>query len=178
MRTWTMAALPALAGAFQASGPALRAPHRTHLATSHRARPAAVARGRGFQLAPRMVAVNPQTVAEHDKWLLTFDHDAFKADVGALGKRLDKEQGEADVKHLKKICLWSNTCAVLGLATMWLPLGSAANLFSILMLSLVTTLLTLKARRACCQHGLRIAPGLPCAQTLSILPRCDPPDRD
>ena len=91
-----------------------------------------------------MVAVNPQTVAEHDKWLLTFDHDAFKADVGALGKRLDKEQGEADVKHLKKICLWSNTCAVLGLATMWLPLGSAANLFSILMLSLVATLLTPK----------------------------------
>ncbi|MGB1599908.1 MAG: hypothetical protein ACPIOQ_44575, partial [Promethearchaeia archaeon] len=129
----------------------------------------------GFQLAPRMVAVNPQTVAEHDKWLLTFDHDAFKADVGALGKRLDKEQGEADVKHLKKICLWSNTCAVLGLATMWLPLGSAANLFSILMLSLVATLLTTKARRACCQHGLRIAPGLLCAQSLSFLLRCDPP---
>jgi len=85
-----------------------------------------------------MVAVNPADVKEHDQWLINFNHDAFKKDVDELGKRLEKNQGEDDVKHLKKICFWSNACAVLGLATMWLPVGSALNLFSILMLSLWT----------------------------------------
>ena len=33
-----------------------------------------------------------------------------------LGKRLEKEQGPDDVKHIKKICLMSNACAAVGLA--------------------------------------------------------------
>jgi len=85
-----------------------------------------------------VVQINPTEIKEHDKWLLTLDHDAFRSDVGALGKKLEKNQGEDDVKHLKKICLWSNACAVMGLATMWFPIGSVMNVFSVLMLSLWT----------------------------------------
>lgn len=34
----------------------------------------------------------------------------------ALGKRLESEQGDDDVRHIKKICLMANSCAALGLA--------------------------------------------------------------
>jgi hypothetical protein len=47
-------------------------------------------------------------VKEHDKWIVKLDHEAFRQDV--------------------------SLCAVLGLATMWLPV----NPFSVLMLSLWT----------------------------------------
>merc|ERR1740130_1361108 len=52
----------------------------------------------------------------------------------ALGKRLEKAQGEDDVNHIKKICLWSNTCAAVGLATMWMQ----PNPISVFALSLWT----------------------------------------
>jgi hypothetical protein len=125
------AALP-LASAFQAAN--LWRPHTmAPLAPVSGLHRPAILRARSARLAPTMVAVNPADVKEHDQWLINFNHDAFKKDVDELGKRLEKNQGEDDVKHLKKICFWSNTCAVLGLATMWLPVGSALNLFSILM---------------------------------------------
>ena len=75
-----------------------------------------------------------QTIAPDDAWVLNLDHEAFKRDVSELGARLERSQGPDDVAHLKKICLWSNAFAVLGLATMWLP----PNPISVMALSLWT----------------------------------------
>lgn len=72
------------------------------------------------------------TGGEHDSqfdWVYKLDYDAFKADVLALGKELERNQGEADVEHIKKICAWSNMFGVLGLSTMWMgvnPISIAA----------------------------------------------------
>jgi len=80
-------------------------------------------------------AMNTDTgVAKEDEWILKLDYEAFKQEVQDLGKRLEKEQGKADVDHIKKISLWSNLCAVVGLATMWLPL----NPITVMALSLWT----------------------------------------
>eukprot|EP00292_Cryptomonas_paramecium_P007218 CAMPEP_0113675388 /NCGR_PEP_ID=MMETSP0038_2-20120614/7984_1 /TAXON_ID=2898 /ORGANISM="Cryptomonas paramecium" /LENGTH=438 /DNA_ID=CAMNT_0000592149 /DNA_START=178 /DNA_END=1494 /DNA_ORIENTATION=- /assembly_acc=CAM_ASM_000170 len=65
---------------------------------------------------PKVAAVAP----EHS-WVSKLDLDGFKKEVSDLGKRLEKNQGKEDVDHIKKICLWSNTFAAIGLATMWLP---------------------------------------------------------
>jgi len=73
-------------------------------------------------------------LAEQDAWIANVDLDAFGRDVKALGKRLEKAQGEDDVNHIKKICLWSNTCAAVGLATMWMQ----PNPISVFALSLWT----------------------------------------
>jgi fatty acid desaturase len=63
------------------------------------------------------------TVAPADEWVLSLDHEAFKRDVQELGQRLERGQGEDDVRHLQRICLWSNALGVLGLLTMWLPVN-------------------------------------------------------
>ena len=59
---------------------------------------------------------------------------AFRAEVNALGKRLEDGQGEADVRHLKKMLAWSNACALVGVATMWMS-GPLARLLPIVALS-------------------------------------------
>lgn len=66
----------------------------------------------------------PQPVG-YDAWAADLDYAAFRKDVHALGQRLEKGQGEADVRHLKKMILWSNMCGAVGVATMWMssPLG-------------------------------------------------------
>jgi len=56
-------------------------------------------------------------------WVHNLDYEAFKADVLALGKELERNQGQDDVDHIKKICLWSNMLGVLGLSTMWLAVN-------------------------------------------------------
>jgi len=53
-------------------------------------------------------------------WLNNFDLEAFRKDIRALGKRLEDQQGPADVKHLNKIIGWSNIMGILGLSTLWL----------------------------------------------------------
>ena len=78
--------------------------------------------------------VGEQVLAPEDQWIAKLDYNGFKKEVAELGKRLEKNQGADDVAHIKKICLWSNAFAVIGLATMWLP----PNPITVMALSLWT----------------------------------------
>lgn len=68
---------------------------------------------------------------EDEAWIPNFDLKEFRREIQELGDRLEKEQGEDDVRHLNKIVGWSNMCAAIGLLTM----GFSVNLVSILALS-------------------------------------------
>jgi hypothetical protein len=81
-----------------------------------------------------------------EEWLVDFDLSAFAADINALGKKLEQEQGEADVRHLNKMILWSNICAAVGLLSM----GFSVNIISIVALSTFTfTRWTMIAHHTC-----------------------------
>jgi len=67
-------------------------------------------------------------------WLNDFDLEAFRTDIRDLGKRLESQQGPADMVHLNKIINWSNAFALIGLLT----LGLGVNPISIIALSLWT----------------------------------------
>jgi len=83
-----------------------------------------------------------------DEWIPDFDLKAFTKEIRDLGNRLEKEQGEADVRHLKKIIGWSNMCALVGFLTM----GFSINLVSIVALSTWTfSRWTMIAHHTC--HG-------------------------
>jgi len=73
------------------------------------------------------VATSPTlaTAAETPKWAAELDYPAFRKECHELGQRLSEGQGEADVRHLKKMIAWSNGFGALGLATMWMssPIG-------------------------------------------------------
>jgi len=58
-----------------------------------------------------------------DEWIGKLDLDAFTEDIRKLGDELEKNQGDADVRHLKKMVLWSNLCGLVGLATMGFGVG-------------------------------------------------------
>lgn len=62
-------------------------------------------------------------LAPEDQWIVKLDYDAFAKDVSSLGKELLKETGDDDVEHLRKIVSWRNFAAVLGLATVWMPVN-------------------------------------------------------
>jgi fatty acid desaturase len=82
------------------------------------------------------------------EWIEKLDINAFKEDVQALGKQLEDQQGEADVRHLNKMIMWSNMCALVGITTM----GFGVNIISILGLSTWTfTRWTMIAHHVC--HG-------------------------
>jgi len=90
------------------------------------------------QLSSRIVATTalPNTaavIAPEDEWTQKLDYSAFQKEVGALGDKLEREQGAADVAHLRKMCLWSNTCGGFGLLTMWStnPVLRAASIFAL-----------------------------------------------
>lgn len=59
-------------------------------------------------------------LAAEDQWIANLDYEGFGKEVTALGKELQKEAGQADVDHLKKMVSWRNACAVFGLATCWM----------------------------------------------------------
>eukprot|EP00546_Thalassionema_frauenfeldii_P005114 CAMPEP_0178912554 /NCGR_PEP_ID=MMETSP0786-20121207/10334_1 /TAXON_ID=186022 /ORGANISM="Thalassionema frauenfeldii, Strain CCMP 1798" /LENGTH=423 /DNA_ID=CAMNT_0020585163 /DNA_START=193 /DNA_END=1464 /DNA_ORIENTATION=- len=85
---------------------------------------------------------------EDEKWIPKFDLAAFTADIHALGKKLEKEQGEDDVRHLRKMVSWSNMCAFVGFITM----GLCVNPISVVALSLFTfSRWTMIAHHTC--HG-------------------------
>jgi len=65
-----------------------------------------------------MPAAEP--IAPEDEWIAKVDIPAFKADIKALGDRLEKGQGNEDVAHLEKIMRWSNICGGVGLLTCWM----------------------------------------------------------
>jgi fatty acid desaturase len=90
----------------------------------------------------------PSSQPKHDEWLSTYNHDAFTADMKRLGDELEKNQGQADVRHLKKMVLWSNLCGVVGMATM----GFGVSILPIVALSTFTfTRWTMIAHHTC--HG-------------------------
>jgi fatty acid desaturase len=85
---------------------------------------------------------------KEDQWLSTFDLNSFAADIKALGKKLQDEQGPDDVAHLHKIVMWSNICAWIGLISM----GLSVNLVTVFALSTWTcSRWTMIAHHTC--HG-------------------------
>jgi len=92
--------------------------------------------------------MNEKDLAEEDKWLAKFDFPAFAKEIKELGKKLEKDQGPADVAHLNKMIMWSNTFAAIGLTTM----GLGVNPITIVCLSLYTfSRWTMIAHHVC--HG-------------------------
>jgi fatty acid desaturase len=88
------------------------------------------------------------TLGKDDEWLTKFDFEAFAREIRDLGKKLEAEQGPADVAHLNKMIMWSNTFAAIGLLTM----GFGVNPISIIGLSLYTfSRWTMIAHHTC--HG-------------------------
>ena len=75
-------------------------------------------------VAPRIAVAAPladaAALAPEDAWVANFDTDGFRKEVDELGDKLLKQQGPEDVKHLKKMIMWSNVCAAVGLGTMWM----------------------------------------------------------
>lgn len=89
-----------------------------------------------------------QKLQKCDEWVAKFDVTSFAAEIRKLGETLEKEQGEADVRHLNKIVMWSNICAAVGLVTM----GFGVNIVSIVALSTWTfSRWTMIAHHTC--HG-------------------------
>lgn len=87
-------------------------------------------------------------LAKCDQWVKDFDFDAFTTDMKKLGDELEKNQGPADVKHLKKMVMWSNACGLVGMLTM----GMGVHLLPIIALSTFTfTRWTMIAHHTC--HG-------------------------
>lgn len=83
-----------------------------------------------------------------DQWVAKFDVTGFAAEIRELGEKLEKGQGEADVRHLNKMVMWSNICALVGLATM----GWRVNPISVIALSTWTfSRWTMIAHHTC--HG-------------------------
>lgn len=74
-------------------------------------------------------------LTDQDRWLQNLDIAAFGQEVHELGQRLmrqEQSQGAAHLQLLEQMASWSDACAALGLATMWV----APNPFSVLMLGL------------------------------------------
>lgn len=87
-------------------------------------------------------------LTKDDEWLMKFDMTSFSEEIRALGKKLEMEQGPADVVHLNKMIRWSNSFAAIGLLTM----GFGVNPVSVICLSLYTfSRWTMIAHHVC--HG-------------------------
>lgn len=68
---------------------------------------------------------------DRDAWIKQLDYEAFQKDVYQLGRKLQSEEGEEDVKHLGKIVNWRNIAAIVGVVTM----GCTPNILTIAALS-------------------------------------------
>merc|ERR1711865_737811 len=60
--------------------------------------------------------VETKDLAEGDKWIADFDFAGFADEIKILGKKLESEQGPADVDHLNK-SRWSRF--KFGIGTFW-----------------------------------------------------------
>jgi len=90
----------------------------------------------------------PAQLQKGEEWILNFDIQAFTKEIRELGEKLEKEQGEADVRHLNKIVGWSNLCALVGILSM----GFKVHLLPIVALSTWTfSRWTMIAHHTC--HG-------------------------
>jgi len=89
-----------------------------------------------------------EELKKEDQWLQKFDYDGFSKEIRALGKKLESQQGPADVAHLNKMIGWSNGCAAVGLLSM----GFGVNPLTVICLSLYTySRWTMIAHHTC--HG-------------------------
>jgi len=92
--------------------------------------------------------IESKDLVESDKWLTKFDFAGFAEEIKVLGKKLESAQGPADVAHLNKMILWSNSFAAFGLLTM----GWGVNPITVMCLSLYTfSRWTMIAHHVC--HG-------------------------
>lgn len=99
--------------------------------------------------APRARGGEGVTLPEEALWIQRLDLEKFGSEVHDLGQKLKASQDQNDMKHLRKIVLWSRVCAVIGLGTMWM---APPNLVSIIFLSLWThSAWTMMGHHAC--HG-------------------------
>ena len=77
-----------------------------------------------------MCKPNQETAAEKlqkgDEWIPKFDLKSFTEEIRELGEKLEREQGDDDVRHLNKIVGWSNMCALIGMITMGLCVNPVA----------------------------------------------------
>lgn len=73
-------------------------------------------------------------LAPQDKFIGDLNLEAFRKDIHDLGTKLADNQGEEDVRHLRKIILWSKMCTWVGALTCWM----AVNPVSIFLLSVGT----------------------------------------
>jgi len=100
------------------------------------------------QAAGKVATIASTKLEKGDEWLATFDFEGFRAEIQALGKKLEAEQGPVDVLHLSKMVMWSNTLAFIGLVTM----GFGINPVSIIGISTFTfSRWTMIAHHTC--HG-------------------------
>ena len=87
-------------------------------------------------------------LSKEDAWIGKLDLQAFATEIRALGQKLEKEQGEADVGHLQNLLFWINTMGIAGFLTM----GYSVNVFSVVCLStFVFCRWTMVAHHTC--HG-------------------------
>jgi len=76
----------------------------------------------------------PPPAQEDEDWIRGLDLKAFADEVEALGERLRQEQGPEDMRHLRRVVLWSDLLAVVGLGSLWM----SPNPITVLALSLWT----------------------------------------
>lgn len=82
------------------------------------------------------VAVAPSLAAQavgKDAWAADLDYKGFRKEVHELGQRLGEGQNMDDVRHLKKMILWSNAFGALGVSTMWMssPIGRLLSIIGL-----------------------------------------------
>ena len=65
-------------------------------------------------------ATKLSVLSKEDEWIANLDYEGFGKEVAELGKRIQKQGGQADVEHLNKIVGWRDAAALVGLATMWM----------------------------------------------------------
>ena len=63
---------------------------------------------------------NHHNVGPTEQWIVDLDYENFGRDVTALGKELQSLGGMDDIRHINKIVLWRNICAVIGISTVWM----------------------------------------------------------
>ena len=59
-------------------------------------------------------------ISDRDAWIVNLDYPSFAREVTALGRSLQQNTGEEDVKHLNKIVEWRDLACGIGVATMWM----------------------------------------------------------
>jgi len=98
--------------------------------------------------APASSLVDPTKLSPENRWIADFDVANFAKEIRDLGNELERNQGDEDVRHLRKMIAWSNFCGIAGLLTM----GFGVNPITPFLLSVFTfTRFSMIAHHTC--HG-------------------------